>query len=113
MDPNRLVIVWLSVDKQAALDMAMLYARDSLLNGWWKEVELILWGPSVEAAASDAAVGQELALMQSVGVKVTACLACALRYGVSRALTARDIEVKGMGEQLTDYLKGGAPVLFI
>ena len=31
---KKLVIVWLSVDKQAAIDMALLYARDSLINGW-------------------------------------------------------------------------------
>lgn len=47
---KKLVIVWLSVDKQAAIDMALLYARDSLINGWWNQIELILWGPSVESA---------------------------------------------------------------
>lgn len=108
-----MVIVWLSVDKQAALDMAMLYARDSLLHGWWDAAELILWGPSVKAVDDSEPLQQELALMQHVGVRVSACLACAVRYGVTEHLTALGIEVRGMGEPLTEYLKSGAPVLFI
>jgi hypothetical protein len=111
---NRLVIVWLSVDKQAASDMAMLYARDSLLQGWWSEVELILWGPSVEAAAENEALQTELSLMQSVGAKISVCLACALRYGVVQKLRDLGLDVKGMGEYLTGYLQSDdAAVLFI
>ncbi len=105
--------MWLSVDKQAALDMAMLYARDSLINGWWKEVDLILWGPSVEAAANSEALQAELALMQSVGVKISACLACALRYGVTQKLRDLGLDVQGMGERLTEHLKSDAAVFFI
>lgn len=49
--------------------MALLYARDSLVNGWWNQIELILWGPSVESAAESEAVQQELALLQNLGVR--------------------------------------------
>jgi hypothetical protein len=110
---NKLVVVWLSVDKQAAIDMALLYARDSLLNGWWREVELILWGPSVEAAAQNEALQSELAMTQHLGIKVSACQACALRYGVTQKLLDLGIEVRGMGEHLTDCLKSQMPVLLI
>ena len=113
MEHKKLVIVWLSVDKRAASDMAMLYARDSLLNGWWKEAEVILWGPTVEAAVTDEAVKTQVEIMQSVGVKILGCLACASQYGVVDELRAMGIEVYGMGERLTGYLAGGTPVIFI
>ncbi|MEG2174512.1 MAG: DsrE family protein [Oscillospiraceae bacterium] len=113
MDKDRLVIVWLSVDKQAALDMAMLYARDGLLQGWWKQVELILWGPSVEMAAENDAIQQELSILRNIGVTVSACLACAVRYGVTSRLGELGLDVRGMGESLTEYLKSGVPILMI
>ncbi len=94
--------------------MAMLYARDSLLQGWWREVELILWGPSVEAAAENEALQTELSLMQGVGVKISVCLACALRYGVVQKLRDLGLDVNGMGECLTGYLQSDdAAVIFI
>lgn len=112
-DQKKLAIIWLSVDKQAAIDMALLYARDSLLNGWWQQVELILWGPSVQMAAESEALQQELELLRNVGVEIKVCLACAVRYGVSRQLSDRGYEVRGMGEHLTELLAGSHPVLVI
>ena len=110
---KKLVIVWLSVDKQAAIDMALLYARDSRLNGGWNQIELILWGPSVESAAESEAVQQELALLQNLGVQIGICLACAVRYGVSQKLSDLGFEVRGMGEHLTDLLKSSNPVFVV
>lgn len=113
MKQNSLMIVWISIDRKAAIDMALLYARDSLINGWWGEVELILWGPCVEAAAQDETLQQELALLRHVGVRISVCLACAVRYGVSQKLHDLGFEVRGMGEHLTERLKGDTPVLFV
>lgn len=113
MNEKKLAIVWISVDRRAAIDMALLYARDSLLNGWWKEVELILWGPAVEAAAESEDVQGELQILQNLGVPILVCMACAVRYGVARRLTELGYEVKGMGEHLTELLAGDGPVLLI
>lgn len=113
MNDKKLAIVWLSVDKRAAIDMALLYARDSLLNGWWKQIELILWGPSVQEAAESVAVQGELAILQNLGIPIRACMACAVRYGVSQQLLDLGYEVSGMGEHLTELLAGDDPVLLI
>jgi hypothetical protein len=110
---NKLVIVWLSVDKQAAIDMALLYARDSLINGWWGEVELILWGPPVESAAQSQPLQLHLEVLRHLGVHISICLACAVRYGVSQKLHDLGFDVRGMGEHLTECLQGDTPVLFI
>lgn len=113
MNEKKLAIIWISVDKRAAIDMALLYARDSLLNGWWKQVELILWGPSVQAAAESGDVQGELEILQNLGVPILVCQACAVRYGVARQLTELGYEVKGMGEHLTELLAGSDPVMLI
>ena len=113
MKSDKLVVVWLSADKQAAIDMAMLYTRDSILNRWWNEAELVLWGPSVETAAESEAIQHELSILMNIGVGVVACQACAIRYGVIEKLELLGIEVKGMSKQLTEYLRNDFPVIFI
>ncbi|MFV0497309.1 MAG: DsrE family protein [Candidatus Fimivivens sp.] len=113
MNKKKLAIVWISVDKRAAIDMALLYARDSLINGWWKQVELILWGPSVQSAAESKDVQGELELLQGLGIPIRVCMACAVRYGVANQLMALGYEVKGMGEHLTELLAGNEPVMLI
>lgn len=113
MNNNKLTIVWLSVDKQAAIDMALLYARDSILNGWWREIELILWGPTVETAAENDAVKQEIEILSSLGADIKACYSCAARYGTVEKLRAMNVEVDGMGEHLTALLASKAPLLLI
>jgi hypothetical protein len=48
-----------------------------------------------------------------VGVKVQACIACTNNYGVTDTLTKLGIEVKGMGQPLTEIIKEGKKLLCI
>ena len=113
MEQNKLVILWLSAVRRAAIEMALSYARDSLLYGWWDAVELLLWGPPVEAAVTDETLLQELRLDMSVGVRVSACLDCAALYGAAPRLQEEGIDVRGLGAELTSLLKNCVPVLLI
>ncbi|MBP0981657.1 MAG: hypothetical protein J5968_05585 [Oscillospiraceae bacterium] len=113
MNNDELMILWLSADKRAAADMALLYARDSILNGWFKSVVLLLWGPTVQSAAFDGAVQTELGILTHLGCQIKACKACALRYGVVNELTDLGIEVVGLGEELSERLRSKQPVLLI
>jgi hypothetical protein len=113
VEENKLVILWLSADKRAAMEMALSYARDSLLTRRWNAVTLLLWGPPVEAAAADEALRNELRLCRSVGVAVAACADCAALYGVTDALRADGIDVRGLGQELTDLLQKNRPLLLI
>jgi hypothetical protein len=110
---DRLLIVWLSGDKSAAREMAMLYARNCLLNCWFKQVRFFIWGPTVQLAASDPAIQTEIAIMQQVGVDVVACMACASAYGVVADLRAQGIPVRGLGEELSCELACGTPTLMV
>jgi len=49
--------------------------------------------------------------MKEVGIILEACQACADRYGVSGMLQELGIDVKYMGQPLTQYIKEGRHIL--
>ena len=49
--------------------------------------------------------------MKNAGVAVEACRSCADMFGVSQELEEIGIDVKYMGEPLTEYLKGDEKVI--
>ena len=85
-----------------------MYAQNSIRNGWWEHVSLILWGPSQRLFISDAEVRSKVEELQKLGVRVMACIACADKYGLTEALRSTGVEVFGMGPVLTDWLKSGS-----
>lgn len=104
-DPDTLCILWTSGDPDVALKMVFMYAYGAKQNGWWSQVELIVWGPSAKLAAENTEIQQTLAKLQKAGIKTEACKACADSYAVSEKLEALGIEVKYMGQPLTGILK--------
>lgn len=108
-----LTAVWLSVDKMAAAEMMFLYLRDCLLQRYFDETALILWGPSVELAAKDEYIRLQLELLRSVGVDVRACRACASLYGVVEELEEQGIPVEPMGLRLSEIIKSDQGLIFI
>jgi hypothetical protein len=111
--PAGLVVVWITGDREAALNMALMYAKNSRLKGWWDRVRLVVWGPSARLLAEDAELQAEVEDCQAAGVELLACKACADRYDVAPALTALGAQVIFMGEPLTQYLKQGWKVLTV
>jgi hypothetical protein len=107
-ESTKLLIVWTSGDREVALNMVLMYAQNSLNNGWWEQVSLILWGPSQRLYITDAEVRSEIEKLQKMGSRVMACIACANTYGFTEALRLNGIEVFGMGSVLTDSLKSGS-----
>ncbi len=110
---DNLAVLWVTRDKEAALNMAFMYAKNARLKGWWDQVSLIIWGPSGPALIEDTALQKELKALKEAGVTLQACKACSDRYGISAQLAALGVEVKYMGEPLTHLLKSGAAVLTV
>ncbi|MBN1855538.1 MAG: DsrE family protein [Dehalococcoidia bacterium] len=108
-----LAVVWVSRDKEAAMNMVFMYAKNSLLKNWWAKVSLIIWGPSGPLLVGDAELQKELKALKKAGVELLACKACADRYGISSALSDLGVDVKYMGEPLTQLLKSGTSVLTV
>lgn len=104
--PDELVILWTSGDREVALKMAFMYAFNSRRFKWgWKNVTLVVWGPSAKLLSEDKELQEYVSRMKDAGVKLLACKKCADLYGVSDGLRRLGIEVKYMGKPLTDYLR--------
>jgi hypothetical protein len=104
--PDELVVLWTSGDREVALKMAFMYTFNSKRFKWgWKNVTLVVWGPSAKLLAEDKELQEHIVDMKEAGVKLQACKKCSDTYGVSEDLRRLGIEVKYMGKPLTDYLR--------
>jgi hypothetical protein len=108
---EKLVVIWSSGDRNVALSMVFMYTLNANLHGWWDDVTLVVWGPSAKLLAEDTELQENIESMKETGVILEACISCAEMYGVSDKLLKLGIDVKRMGEPLTDYLKEGRKVI--
>ncbi len=109
--PSRLCVIWTSGDPGVAKNVCFMYTHTAKRRGWFAVVHLVVWGPSAKLLAEDKELQKEIKAMQKSGVVVEACVACAKNYGVVDVLKKLDIDVKGMGQPLTERLKGPWKVL--
>ena len=103
--PTKLVLVWTSADREVAMNMILMYGRNSNRYGWWQEVNLLVWGPSGKLLLVDDELQSEVKVMIDEGVDVIACKACADRYQISDQLAALGVNVFYTGEALTNAAK--------
>ena len=108
---SRLAVVWTSGDPEVAYRVCFMYAQNAKRQKWFDEVRLIVWGPSARLLAADKNLQAAVKAMAKDGVILEACVSCADMYGVSDQLRALGIDVKGMGQPLSDRLKQGWKVL--
>jgi hypothetical protein len=104
---RNLFIILASGDPDAALNMAFMYAGNSLRKGWWDTVRLIVWGPSAKTVAQDQRVKAALPDLVSAGVELWACKRCADEYGVSGTLEKLGLDVFHVGEATSEMLQSG------
>lgn len=103
--PSQLAVLWTSGDPEVAHRVALMYTHGAASQAWFDEVRLIVWGPSARLLAADKDIQAYVARLQDSGVQVQACVVCADSYGVADQIRALDIEVKAMGQPLTEYLQ--------
>jgi hypothetical protein len=110
-DPQHLLVVWTSGDREVAEHMVFMYTLNSRLKEWWPQVTLLIWGPSQRLLTEDADLQAYLARMQQAGVRTIACKACANEYGLADKLEALGVEVFFTGTFLTEWLQSGRKML--
>src|SRR6056297_84844 len=113
MGKDTLVVLWTSGDKETAMNMVLMYSKNAKVRGWWKDVILIVWGPSAKLAVEDEEIQAHLKAMKEAGITLEACKACADMYGASEGLEGLGIEVLYIGERFTEYLKNDYTVITI
>jgi len=111
--PDSLCVIWTSENAETALNMALMYAKNSRLYNWWETVRLIVWGPAQKTLAANGELQNELKACAEAGVELYACRACADRYGLAEILESFGVEVLYTGEPLTHMLKTGWSVLTV
>jgi hypothetical protein len=110
---EKLVVLWTSGDREVALKMAFMYTYNAKKYGWWKDITLVVWGPSAKLLTEDKELQEYMQRIMDVGVEVRACKGCSDQYGVSEKLEALGITVLYIGKEFTDYIQQGRNVLTI
>jgi len=110
---NKLYILWTNGDPITSKKMVNMYAKNSLIHGWWEEVTLIVWGKPAQLIAENEEIKKLIKENIEAGVKMTACKACADQLGVSEKLEELGIELRYWGEPLTKVLKNDEKLITI
>ncbi|MBN1931671.1 MAG: DsrE family protein [Desulfobacterales bacterium] len=105
MNNAHLYVLWTSDNKVTAEKMVFMYTINSLLQGWWEKVTLIIWGASAQLVSENVKIQEKIKEAMDAGVHITACKACADQLGVTEKLEKQKIEVKYLGQPLTEILK--------
>lgn len=113
MITDKLNILWTTDNKDTVLYMLIMYAINSKAHKWWGEVNIIIWGASAKLVGTDLQIQDKVVEMINKGIRIEACKACCDYLGVTEELTKLGIDVKYMGEPLTDYIKSGEKILTI
>jgi len=112
-DKEQLNILWTSDNKEVALNMLLMYAYNAIKRKWWKEINIIIWGPSVKLVSEDLDIQNELLVLKSLNINFFACKECAKLYGLEKKLTDLGIEIRDMGMPLSRHIKNGRNLLTI
>ena len=110
---RHLHIIWTNADPLTAEHMVMMYAKNSMLNGWWDKVTVVLWGAPQKLAVENEAVRAEMEFARDAGVEFSACSSCAANLQLTEALEADGIEVIRWGQKLSQLLQNGKTVITI
>jgi hypothetical protein len=110
---NKINILWTTDNKDTIFNLLSMYAINSKIYDWWKTVNVIIWGASAKLIGIDVQVQAEIIEMSNHGVSIEACKDCCDKFGVTDRLIQLGINVRYMGEPLTDYIKSGERILTI
>jgi len=108
---KKLVVIWSSSDPEVAERVCFNYTQNAKKQGWFDEVVLIVWGPSVRLLAENDDLKADITKIMEMGILVEASLSCAQLYGIAPDLEDLDIDIKPMGVPLTGYIKEGWHIL--
>ncbi len=111
MEKNKLTVLWTTENRDAFLHMIAMYSHNAKKRNWFKEVNILIWGPSSRLASEDKEIQTKILQMIDDGVSVEACKACADIYGVASRLESFGIDVQYKGGALTEYLKSDDEVV--
>ncbi len=108
---NKLVVLWKDDNLINIQEMVTPYIIASKKNGWWDELEVIIWGASQKKVVESEEIQRRIKLMIKQDIPVYACRKCAEDLGIAELLKNLNINVLYTGELLTERLKSEATVI--
>ncbi len=108
---KKLHLLWTTGEKEVAMKVIFPYLINAKANGWWDEINLIIWGPSAQLTAGDKDIQRQIQDTLDSGITVEACQACTDAYRVTDSLLNQGITVRYMGGPFTEYLNSEAKVI--
>ena len=102
---DKLVVVWTSSDREVALKMVFMYTYNAKKYGWWKDITLLVWGPSSKLLSEDEELQNAVKGLLDSDIEVLACKGCSDQYGVSEKLEDIGVTVRYTGTDLTEFIR--------
>ncbi len=103
---NKILVIISTADEGKALT-GILYATNTLKNGWLEDVKLILFGPAEDLALQSEAVQQALQGFLQLGQGVMACKFVADKADLSDRLAHLGLNVDYVGAPIGQWIREG------
>ena len=113
MELKHLYVVWTNADPVTAEHMVMMYTTNSMLNGWWDHVTVIIWGATQKLILENEALQTKMQIAKHAGVEFSACISCARNLGVIEQLNDMGIKTIRWGEKLSHIMQEGKHLLTV
>ena len=110
---KKLFILWPNDNLHTSQLRVMKYATNAMLNHWWEEVTVIVWGATVRLAAENAAIQERIKMAQHAGVVFSACVDCVNQFGAAETFKTLGIEAAPWGAPLTALIHGGEHLICV
>jgi len=102
---KKLLVVWKSDNKIDIDNFIMTFAYNSKNQGWFDDVEILIWGSSQKKVASELVYQDKVKELIGEGIRIFACKWCADNVGVTKMLESLGVNVMYTGVYLSDKLK--------
>lgn len=102
---SKIVVIWALKSPEVAREMVLDNIRDFKLRGFWDQVRLVMWGPSVTLFAKDEGLQAELGELKNIGVEVQICKRSANGYDVIDKIDSLKSDLVYMEDPFIEYRK--------
>ena len=102
---SKLLVVWKSDNDVDINNFIMPFATNSKKQGWFDDVEVLIWGASAHKIKEDSDAQTIVSTLLASGIRLVACKYCADQVGVSELLTELGVTVMYTGVYLSTALQ--------
>lgn len=113
MNKNELNVLWTNADPITSEHMVLLYSINAKKQGWFDQVNLIIWGATASLAVDNAIIKELVLKAIKEGLNVVGCLHCAQQLGKEAALTNMGVKLSYMGNPLSEIIKNKENLLTV